>query len=156
MSEFWRLWNSSLGTNVRGHIFPVTCLPSAVVGSPSQASVFAAWLSPPSTLPKCRPGDSPTHVTPCSHSSTFTAQHWPQVRRWIKSPMVSVDKHQSPNLKYTGPAGVHLPPGESDFEAMCQSCLGDHAFQRGMLPPEESCSWEIQPGCEGNPCERVI
>lgn len=71
-----------------------------------------------------------------------------RVRRWIKSPMVSVDKHQSPNLKYTGPAGVHLPPGESDFEAMCQSCLGDHAFQRGMLPPEESCSWEIQPGCE--------
>ncbi|XP_076408755.1 uncharacterized protein LOC143268884 [Peromyscus maniculatus bairdii] len=80
-----------------------------------------------------------------------------RVRRWIKSPMVSVDKHQSPSLKYTGPSGVHLPPGEPDFEpALCQSCLSDHAFQRGMLPPEESCSWEIQPGCEvKDPCNHA-
>lgn len=73
----------------------------------------------------------------------------PQVRRWIKSPMVSVDKHQSPSLKYSGPSGLHLPPADPDFEpALCQSCLGDHAFQRGLIPPEESCSWDIQPGCE--------
>lgn len=80
-----------------------------------------------------------------------------RVRRWIKSPMVSVDKHQSPNLKYTGPAGVHLPPGEPDFEpALCQSCLGDHTFQRGMLSPEESRSWEIQPGGEvKEPCNHA-
>ncbi|KAM7340745.1 hypothetical protein ACRRTK_001360 [Alexandromys fortis] len=72
-----------------------------------------------------------------------------RVRRWIKSPMVSVDKHQSPSLKYSGPSELHLPPADPDFEpALCQSCLGDHAFQRGLLPPEETCSWEIQPGCE--------
>ncbi|KAL0623733.1 hypothetical protein AAY473_007450 [Plecturocebus cupreus] len=72
------------------------------------------------------------------------------VRRWIKSPMVSVDKHQSPSLKYTGPSMVHIPPGEPDFEpSLCQTCLGEHAFQRGVLPPEkESCSWETQSGCE--------
>lgn len=64
--------------------------------------------------------------------------------------MVSVDKHQSPSLKYTGPSVVHMPPGESDFEpSLCQTCLGDHAFPRGGLPQEkESCSWETQSGCE--------
>ncbi|XP_040095204.1 serine/threonine-protein kinase Sgk1 isoform X1 [Oryx dammah] len=73
-----------------------------------------------------------------------------RVRRWIKSPMVSVDKHQSPSLKYTGPSVVHMPPGEPDFEpSLCQTCLGDHAFQRGVLSQEkESCSWETQSGCE--------
>ncbi|KFO32210.1 Serine/threonine-protein kinase Sgk1 [Fukomys damarensis] len=64
--------------------------------------------------------------------------------------MVSVDKHQSPSLKYTAPSGVHIPPGEPDFEhPLCQTCLGDHAFQRGVLPAEkESCSWELQSACE--------
>uniref|UniRef100_A0A8C5XK56 Serum/glucocorticoid regulated kinase 1 n=1 Tax=Microcebus murinus TaxID=30608 RepID=A0A8C5XK56_MICMU len=73
-----------------------------------------------------------------------------RVRRWIKNPMVSVDKHQSPSLKYTGPSVVHIPPGEPDFEpSLCQTCLGDHAFQRGVLPQEkESCSWETQSACE--------
>lgn len=73
-----------------------------------------------------------------------------RVRRWIKSPMVSVDKHPSPSLKYMGPSAVHMPPGEPDFEtSLCQTCLGDHAFQRGVLPQEkESCSWETQSGCE--------
>lgn len=78
-----------------------------------------------------------------------------RVRRWIKSPMVSVDKRQSPSLKYTGPAVLHIPPGEPDFEpALCQTCLGDHAFQRGVLPQEKgSCSWETQPACEvKEPC----
>uniref|UniRef100_H0XSL3 Uncharacterized protein n=1 Tax=Otolemur garnettii TaxID=30611 RepID=H0XSL3_OTOGA len=72
------------------------------------------------------------------------------VRRWIKNPMVGVDKHQSPSLKYTSSALVHLPPGEPDFEpSLCQTCLGDHAFQRGVLPQEkESCSWETQSVCE--------
>uniref|UniRef100_A0A2K6FZ58 Serum/glucocorticoid regulated kinase 1 n=1 Tax=Propithecus coquereli TaxID=379532 RepID=A0A2K6FZ58_PROCO len=73
-----------------------------------------------------------------------------RVRRWIKNPMVSVDKHQSPSLKYTSPSVVHIPPGEPDFEpSLCQTCLGDHAFQRGVLPQEkESCSWETQSACE--------
>uniref|UniRef100_A0A2I2YIH1 non-specific serine/threonine protein kinase n=1 Tax=Gorilla gorilla gorilla TaxID=9595 RepID=A0A2I2YIH1_GORGO len=73
-----------------------------------------------------------------------------RVRRWIKSPVVSVDKHQSPSLKYTGSSMVHIPPGEPDFEpSLCQTCLGEHAFQRGVLPQEnESCSWETQSGCE--------
>lgn len=64
--------------------------------------------------------------------------------------MVSVDKHPSPSLKYTGPSGVPLPPGEPDLEAaLCQTCLGDHAFQRGVLPQDkESCSWQMQSGCE--------
>ncbi|XP_023086356.1 uncharacterized protein LOC111554891 [Piliocolobus tephrosceles] len=73
-----------------------------------------------------------------------------RVRRWIKSPVVSVDKHQSPRLKYTGSSMVHIPPEEPDFEPpLCQTCLGEHAFQRGVLPQEkESCSWETQSGCE--------
>ncbi|KAG8510905.1 hypothetical protein J0S82_010590 [Galemys pyrenaicus] len=73
------------------------------------------------------------------------------VRRWIKSPMVSVEKHQSPSLKYGGPSVAHIPPGEPDFQSsLCQLCLGDHTFQRGALPQEkESCSWEAQSGCEG-------
>uniref|UniRef100_A0A8C6AQI1 Serum/glucocorticoid regulated kinase 1 n=1 Tax=Monodon monoceros TaxID=40151 RepID=A0A8C6AQI1_MONMO len=73
-----------------------------------------------------------------------------RVRRWIKSPVVSVDKHQSPSLKYTGPSVVYMPPGEPDFEpSLCQTCLGDQAFQRGVLPQEkESSSWETQSACE--------
>ena len=64
--------------------------------------------------------------------------------------MVSVDKHQSPSLKYTGPPVVTSPPAEADLEpSLCQTCLGDHAFQRAVLPQEkESCSWETQSGCE--------
>ncbi|XP_006776294.1 PREDICTED: uncharacterized protein LOC102772739 [Myotis davidii] len=78
-----------------------------------------------------------------------------RVRRWIKNPMVSVDKHQSPSLKYTGPSVVHSPHGEPDLEpSVCRTCLGDHAFQRGVLPQEkESCPWETQPRCEvKEPC----
>ncbi|XP_054413085.1 uncharacterized protein LOC100447685 [Pongo abelii] len=81
-----------------------------------------------------------------------------RVRRWIKSPMVSVDKHQSPSLKYTGSSMVHIPPGEPDFEpSLCQTCLGEHAFQREVLPQEnESCSWETQSGCEvREPCNHA-
>lgn len=81
-----------------------------------------------------------------------------RVRRWIKSPMVSVDKHQSPSLKCSGPSGVHVPPGEPDFEpSLCQMCLGDHAFQRAVLSQEkESCSWETQSGCEvKEPCNHA-
>ncbi|XP_059555732.1 uncharacterized protein LOC132236664 [Myotis daubentonii] len=78
-----------------------------------------------------------------------------RVRRWIKNPMVSVDKHQSPSLKYTGPSVVHSPHGEPDLEpSLCRTCLGDHVFQRGVLPQEkESCPWETQPRCEvKEPC----
>lgn len=69
-----------------------------------------------------------------------------QVRRWIKSPMVSVEKHPHASLKYPGPTVMHLPPGDSELEPpLCQTCLSDHPFQRGMAPPEaESCSWESQ------------
>ncbi|PNJ78615.1 SGK1 isoform 22, partial [Pongo abelii] len=72
--------------------------------------------------------------------------------------MVSVDKHQSPSLKYTGSSMVHIPPGEPDFEpSLCQTCLGEHAFQREVLPQEnESCSWETQSGCEvREPCNHA-
>uniref|UniRef100_A0A2I3MDF8 Serum/glucocorticoid regulated kinase 1 n=1 Tax=Papio anubis TaxID=9555 RepID=A0A2I3MDF8_PAPAN len=81
-----------------------------------------------------------------------------RVRRWIKSPMVSVDKHQSPRLKYAGSSMVHIPPEEPDFEPpLCQACLGEHAFQRGVLPQEkESCSWETQSGCEVSSCSLWI
>ncbi|XP_033091150.1 uncharacterized protein LOC117097409 [Trachypithecus francoisi] len=81
-----------------------------------------------------------------------------RVRRWIKSPVVSVDKHQSPRLKYTGSSMVHIPPEEPDFEPpLCQTCLGEHAFQGGVLPQEkESCSWETQSGCEvREPCNHA-
>jgi len=53
---------------------------------------------------------------------------------------------------------MHIPPGEPDFESsLCPTCLGDHAFQRGVLPQEkESCSWETQSGCEAKePCNHA-
>ncbi|XP_004422397.1 PREDICTED: serine/threonine-protein kinase Sgk1 isoform X4 [Ceratotherium simum simum] len=80
-----------------------------------------------------------------------------RVRRWIKSPVASVDKRQSPRLQYAGPSAVHMPPGQRDLEpSLCQTCLGDHAFQRGGLPQEESCSWETQSECEvKEPCNHA-
>ncbi|XP_047931721.2 uncharacterized protein [Anser cygnoides] len=70
-----------------------------------------------------------------------------RVRRWIKSPMVSVEKHPNASLKYPGSTVMHLPAGDSELEApLCQTCLGDHSFQQGITPQEaESCSWESQP-----------
>uniref|UniRef100_A0A493STP2 non-specific serine/threonine protein kinase n=1 Tax=Anas platyrhynchos platyrhynchos TaxID=8840 RepID=A0A493STP2_ANAPP len=70
-----------------------------------------------------------------------------RVRRWIKSPMVGVEKHPNASLKYPGSTVMHLPAGDSELEApLCQTCLGDHSFQRGITPQEaESCSWESQP-----------
>uniref|UniRef100_A0A663M6D5 non-specific serine/threonine protein kinase n=1 Tax=Athene cunicularia TaxID=194338 RepID=A0A663M6D5_ATHCN len=69
-----------------------------------------------------------------------------RVRRWIKSPMVSVEKHPHASLKYPGSTVMHLPPGDSELEPpLCQTCLSDHPFQRGITPQEaESCSWESQ------------
>ncbi|KAM6324145.1 serine/threonine-protein kinase Sgk1 isoform 1-T1 [Aegotheles albertisi] len=69
-----------------------------------------------------------------------------RVRRWIKSPMVSVEKHPHASLKYPGSTVMHLAPGDSELEPpLCQTCLSDHPFQRGMAPQEaESCSWESQ------------
>lgn len=69
-----------------------------------------------------------------------------QVRRWIKSPMVSVEKHPHASLKYPASTVMHLPPGDSELEpSLCQTCLSDHPFQRGIAPQEaESCSWESQ------------
>uniref|UniRef100_A0A8C0HS19 Uncharacterized protein n=1 Tax=Buteo japonicus TaxID=224669 RepID=A0A8C0HS19_9AVES len=69
-----------------------------------------------------------------------------RVRRWIKSPMVSVEKHPHASLKYPASTVMHLPPGDSELEPpLCQTCLSDHPFQRGITPQEaESCSWESQ------------
>uniref|UniRef100_A0A8C3JLR6 Uncharacterized protein n=1 Tax=Calidris pygmaea TaxID=425635 RepID=A0A8C3JLR6_9CHAR len=69
-----------------------------------------------------------------------------RVRRWIKSPMVGVEKHPHTSLKYPGPTVMQLPPGDSELEPpLCQTCRSDHPFQRGMAPQEdESCSWESQ------------
>lgn len=71
--------------------------------------------------------------------------YW-QVRRWIKSPMVSVEKHPHTSLKYPGSTVMHLPSGDSELEPpLCQTCLSDHPFQRGIASQEaESCSWESQ------------
>uniref|UniRef100_A0A8C8SW45 Uncharacterized protein n=1 Tax=Pelusios castaneus TaxID=367368 RepID=A0A8C8SW45_9SAUR len=75
-----------------------------------------------------------------------------RVRRWIKSPMVSMEKHQSTNLKYTGSTVMHIPQGEPEIESsLCQTCLDDHHFQRGNVPQEaESCSWESHRSCKVN------
>lgn len=69
-----------------------------------------------------------------------------QVRRWIKSPMVNVEKHPHASLKYPGPTVMNLPAGDPELEPpFCQTCLSDHPFQRGIAPQEaESCSWESQ------------
>ncbi|KAK2516522.1 hypothetical protein Q9233_013647 [Columba guinea] len=69
-----------------------------------------------------------------------------RVRRWIKSPMVSVEKHPHTSLKYPGSTVMHLPPGDSELEPpLCQTCLSDHPFQRGIAPQEaEASSWESQ------------
>ncbi|KAL9863375.1 uncharacterized protein GJ701_001577 isoform 1-T1 [Geothlypis trichas] len=69
-----------------------------------------------------------------------------RVRRWIKSPMVNVEKHPHASLKYPGPTVMNLPAGDPELEPpFCQTCLSDHPFQRGIAPQEaESCSWESQ------------
>ncbi|OPJ73033.1 hypothetical protein AV530_005461 [Patagioenas fasciata monilis] len=69
-----------------------------------------------------------------------------RVRRWIKSPVVSVEKHPHTSLKYPGSTVMHLPPGDSELEPpLCQTCLSDHPFQRGIAPQEaEASSWESQ------------
>ncbi|KAM9563227.1 uncharacterized protein ACIB01_006082 [Guaruba guarouba] len=69
-----------------------------------------------------------------------------RVRRWIKSPMVSVEKHPHTSLTYSGSTVMHLPPGDSELEPpLCQTCLSGHSFQRGTAAQEpESCSWESQ------------
>uniref|UniRef100_A0A8C3RZK2 Uncharacterized protein n=1 Tax=Chelydra serpentina TaxID=8475 RepID=A0A8C3RZK2_CHESE len=73
-----------------------------------------------------------------------------RVRRWIKSPMISMEKHQNTNLKYTGSTVMHIPQGEPELESsLCQICLGDHSFQRGIVPQgAESCSWESHRSCK--------
>lgn len=69
-----------------------------------------------------------------------------QVRRWIKSPMVNAEKHPHASLKYPGSTVMNLPAGDSELDPpLCQTCLSDHPFQRGIAPQEaESCSWESQ------------
>uniref|UniRef100_A0A8C5SI66 Uncharacterized protein n=1 Tax=Laticauda laticaudata TaxID=8630 RepID=A0A8C5SI66_LATLA len=72
-----------------------------------------------------------------------------QVRRWIKSPMVSMEKHQTSNLKYPGATVMHIPQGEPDIEVpFCQMCFSDHTFPKGITPQDsESCSWEGPRSC---------
>uniref|UniRef100_A0A8C3R393 Uncharacterized protein n=1 Tax=Cyanoderma ruficeps TaxID=181631 RepID=A0A8C3R393_9PASS len=69
-----------------------------------------------------------------------------RVRRWIKSPMVNVEKHPHASLKYPGSTVMNLPAGDSELEPpLCQTCLSDHSFQREIASQEaESCSWESQ------------
>lgn len=60
--------------------------------------------------------------------------------------MVNVEKHPHASLKYPGSTVMNLPAGDSELEPpLCQTCLSDHPFQRGIAPQEaESCSWESQ------------
>uniref|UniRef100_A0A8B9PDI3 Uncharacterized protein n=1 Tax=Apteryx owenii TaxID=8824 RepID=A0A8B9PDI3_APTOW len=69
-----------------------------------------------------------------------------RVRRWIKSPMVSVEKHPNASLRYPGSTVMHLPQGDAELEpSLCQTYLSDQPFPRGIIPQEaESCSWESQ------------
>ncbi|KAG8123821.1 hypothetical protein E2320_019245 [Naja naja] len=71
------------------------------------------------------------------------------VRRWIKSPMVSMEKHQTSSLKYPGATVMHIPQGEPDIEVpFCQMCFSDHTFPKGIIPQDsESCSWEGPRSC---------
>lgn len=72
-----------------------------------------------------------------------------QVRRWIKSPMVSMEKHQTSSLKYPGATVMHIPQGEPDIEVpFCQMCFNDHTFPKGIISQDsESCSWEGPRSC---------
>ncbi|ETE66587.1 hypothetical protein L345_07632, partial [Ophiophagus hannah] len=72
-----------------------------------------------------------------------------RVRRWIKSPMVSMEKHQTSSLKYPGATVMHIPQGEPDIEVpFCQMCFSDHTFPKGIIPQDsESCSWEGPRSC---------
>uniref|UniRef100_A0A8D2L125 Uncharacterized protein n=1 Tax=Varanus komodoensis TaxID=61221 RepID=A0A8D2L125_VARKO len=72
-----------------------------------------------------------------------------RVRRWIKSPMVSMEKHQTSSLKYPGSTVMHISQGEPDLEApLCQMCFSDHTFPRGIVSQDtESCSWEGHRNC---------
>nr|XP_025976018.1 uncharacterized protein LOC112995327 [Dromaius novaehollandiae] len=69
-----------------------------------------------------------------------------RVRRWIKSPVVSIEKHPNASLKYPGSTVMHFPQGDAELESsLCQTCLSDHPFPRGIVPQEaESCSWKSQ------------
>lgn len=92
--------------------------------------------------------ETPLRQPSCCHKAKIVHNlflRW-QVRRWIKSPMVSVEKHPHTSLKYPGSTVMHLPSGDSELEPpLCQTCLSDHAFQRGIASQEaESCSWENQ------------
>uniref|UniRef100_A0A7M4EDU4 Uncharacterized protein n=1 Tax=Crocodylus porosus TaxID=8502 RepID=A0A7M4EDU4_CROPO len=73
-----------------------------------------------------------------------------RVRRWIKSPMVSVEKHPNTSLKYPGSTVMHIPQGESELaSSLCQTCLSDHSFQQGIVPQDaESSSWESHRNCK--------
>ncbi|MEE6475714.1 hypothetical protein FKM82_010844 [Ascaphus truei] len=61
-----------------------------------------------------------------------------RVRRWIKKPAVSRDKHQSKNLKYTpGATILHITTAQEDPKlSLCQSCLDDHSFEKCTVPRE--------------------
>uniref|UniRef100_A0A670YSV8 Uncharacterized protein n=1 Tax=Pseudonaja textilis TaxID=8673 RepID=A0A670YSV8_PSETE len=72
-----------------------------------------------------------------------------RVRRWIKSPMVSMEKHQTSSLKYPSATVMHIPQGEPDIEVpFCQMCFSDHTFPKGITPQDsEPCSWEGPRSC---------
>lgn len=86
------------------------------------------------------------HTNCCKEKRVHDLFLFWQVRRWIKSPMVNAEKHPHASLKYPGSTVMNLPAGDSEMESpLCQTCLSDHPFQRGIAPQEaESCSWESQ------------
>ncbi|KAG9493475.1 hypothetical protein GDO78_001403, partial [Eleutherodactylus coqui] len=73
-----------------------------------------------------------------------------RVRRWIKKPSSSKDKHQNKHLKYTpGSTVMHITPTPEDSEfSPCQSYLDDHLFDNYTTSQESQMHyWESQRSC---------
>ncbi|XP_077342942.1 serine/threonine-protein kinase Sgk1 isoform X1 [Lithobates pipiens] len=73
-----------------------------------------------------------------------------RVRRWIKKPTASKDKHQSKHLKYTPvPTVMHIATTQEEAEySLCHSYLDDPTFESFKSPHDKQVNyWESQTSC---------
>ncbi|XP_077137790.1 uncharacterized protein LOC143803916 [Ranitomeya variabilis] len=73
-----------------------------------------------------------------------------RVRRWIKKPSSSKDKHQNKHLKTTpGSTVMHITPMPEESECLsCQSYLDGHSFDSFTTSQDSQMHyWESQRSC---------
>nr|XP_006012062.2 PREDICTED: serine/threonine-protein kinase Sgk1-like [Latimeria chalumnae] len=75
-----------------------------------------------------------------------------RVRRWIRNPKVTVEKHPNPSFKCTNPPVVCKPQVKQDFRpALCQRCVDCQCHDcrtRMMSQDREACYWEPNKSCK--------